>query len=51
MEKVIGLTKDELDGKNMTKFVGLRPKFYSYLIDDFREDKKRHKRVCHKKKT
>ena len=41
MEKVIGLTKDELDGKNMTKFVRLRPKFYSYLIDDFREDKKK----------
>ena len=26
--------KDELGGKTMTKFVGRRPKTYSYLIDD-----------------
>ena len=32
--------KDELGGKNMTKFVGLRAKTYSYLIDDGSEDKK-----------
>ena len=32
--------KDELGGKLMTKFVGLRKKSYSYLIDDGREDKK-----------
>ena len=31
--------KDELGEKIMTKFVGLRAKTYSYLIDDGSEDK------------
>ena len=32
--------KDELGGKIMVKFVGLRTKTYSYSIDDGSEDKK-----------
>ena len=31
---VVGIMKDELGGKSMTEFVALRPKTYSYLMDD-----------------
>ena len=39
-KKVIGLMKDELGGKVMTELVVLRPKTYSYLMDDGGSDKK-----------
>ena len=39
-KKVICLMKDELGGKIITDFVTLRPKTYSFLTDDGKEDKK-----------
>ena len=39
-KKVIGLMKDELGGKIIMEFVTLRPKTYSYLTSDCKEDKK-----------
>ena len=39
-KKVIGLMKDELGGRIITEFVALRPKTYSYLTVDCKEDKK-----------
>ena len=39
-KKVIDLMKDELGGEIITEFVTLRPKTYSYLTDDSKEDKK-----------
>ena len=51
-KKVIKLMKDELGAKIMTKFVGLRAKSYSYIIDDGSEDKKSkiHKKCVVKRK-
>ena len=50
-KKVIGLMKHELGGKIITEFVTSRPKTYSYLNDDGKEDKKakRTKKMCNKK--
>ena len=39
-KKVVGTMKDELGGKIMKEFIGLRPKCYSYLTDDDNVDKK-----------
>ena len=39
-KKVIALMRDELGGRIITEFVALRPKTYSYLTDDCKEDKK-----------
>ena len=39
-KKVIVLMKDELGGKIMKEFVGLRTKSYNYLIENDSEDKK-----------
>ena len=38
-KKVIGLMKDELGGKIIMEFVTLKPKTYSFLTDDGKEDK------------
>ena len=39
-KKVIGMFKDEVAGKQITHFVGLRPKLYSFKIEDEKELKK-----------
>ena len=39
-KKVIGLKKHELRRKIMTEFAALRPKTYSYVMDDGKNDKK-----------
>ena len=40
IEKVIWLIEDQLHGEIIPKFVGLRAKTYSYLIDDGSKERK-----------
>ena len=48
IRKVIGLIKNEFDGKKNGGVAALKPKVYNYLIDDCEENKKTKgkKRVC-----
>ena len=39
-KKVLRKFKSELGGRTMTEYVGLRPKTYFFLTDDFEEKKK-----------
>ena len=47
------MIKDKLGEQILKEFVGLRAKTYSYLKDNNDEDRKskKHKKMCHKKKT
>ena len=47
---MIGLMKDELGGKIMTKSVRLRATIYCYLIDDGSEEKKDRKKYISKRR-
>ena len=47
--KVLGKFKDELGGKTMTKFVALRAKLYSFLIDEYTNEDYEKNRIVNKK--
>ena len=44
-KKVIGMFKDEVAGQQITHFVGLRPKLYSFKIENNREDVRKCKGI------
>ena len=39
-KKEIGMFKDEVAGNQITHFIGLRPKLYSYIVEDGKTEKK-----------
>ena len=48
-KKVLGKFKDEVGGKIMLKFVALRAKTYSFLIDEYTDEDSKKNRVVNKK--
>ena len=44
-KKVIGMFNDEVAGQQITHFVGLRPKLYSFKIENNREDVRKCKGI------
>ena len=50
-KKVIGLMKDELGGKVMKEFISLRPKMYSYRVENEEPKKCKGIKKCVVKKT
>ena len=50
LDRPLSKNKRWIDGKIMSKFVGLREKTYSYLIDDDSKDKKAKGRKKYRKK-
>ena len=51
-KKFLCMWKDELSGSPAKEFIGLRPKFYAYLIDDGKIGKRAKgvKKMCNKKR-
>ena len=47
--KVLGKFKDEIGGKIMTKFVALRAKTYSFLIDEYTDEDYERNKIVNKK--